>query len=349
MRAAASTRALVLTVVGAAVIAFLMSAAASAIVDEASSSGSRELEVQASSIVGAREGEAITDAPIGTRVPQLIEVQTSDLSNDATAPALEPVAGVRTVPVGIIDAEAVAFGQQLSVMSEAWNTVQPTASKRIRNAATAAGSRLRKRGIIALILPSSFMSVNPDACEVAIGFENGGVIPVIRLAAENAADFTEATACLNRLKNRNPTVYVDARNKVQAATAAAMKGRTSLVDTSSQRAVTSIEAGAAILFAVDAARGSVIELLTAKNSKASPSSIADAASRAGAWLAEAPTPGAVPATTAAEAKRRERAQQKLDSLKKIPHAKSDPQNDADDPGRSADPNSRSNSGGASLR
>lgn len=329
MTGAASSRQVALTVFGTALLAFLMCAATSSIVTQASSPDARELDVAANSIAAEINDAPVTSAPAGSRVPLLLEVPASGLAGgDPVAPE-----GVKTAPVGIVEETSDAFAQQLENMGEEWVAVEADPAKRTINAAIAAGTNLRKRGFVALILPDQFMGAAPNACNITLGLEEGGIVPVIRLSAASTTDFARANGCLNRMKNRNPTAYVDAVNRVEKSVADAMKGVTSIVETTESRVSASLGAGAAILLIQGMTREGAIGALTAEDSSVPPSDVLDAARRAADWIAAAPTPGVVPATTAAAKKKQEREELKLQGQKKIERAKSDPQNDPDEAGR----------------
>jgi hypothetical protein len=303
----------------AAISTFLMAAAASTIVARADGPGEREAAFAANSIVVADVGQPVGEAPVGVRVPQLVEVSNANLFEGA---ALElPAANessARTVNIALAEAEPAALIQAFAEHAQKWELATSDPATQLRDASIDVGVRLRKLGVLALVLPRGFLTASTSSCAIVDGLYRGGTVPVFHLPAAGVAESAAMRACLKHFKNRGVTFLVDApRGELPEDVGDITPHLTFFYETTKSGLNGVLSAGAAAVLVDGEPRDEIVSQLVNARSETTQEATVAAAQRMSRWYAKAPPAGSSPSTAAPAAHKAESKSVKVKPLKDI--------------------------------
>lgn len=284
-----------------ALLAFMLAAAASAIVVSANEgSAARQTEFAANQIVAAAPGEAVKDVPPGARVLALSDVSAAALT--AGAPHT-PDEGANLVTIGNSTADVDAFLNALNNWSQKWAEVANSPEQRIRAAATDIGVRLRSHGYDALLLPRNILG-SPYACTIASGLFAGGLIPIFRFPNADATQQRKALAsCIRANPRKVHTVLVDMLDGSGYSLARQLtRHHVTLLFRTKENAIdVSLASGASAVLVNGVPRSQAIDSLVSSAAHAGDRQTIIAASLSiNEWVAAAPPAGESPPTARKE-------------------------------------------------
>lgn len=307
MNASAVTRrSLIVVFAIAAVATFLLAAAASTIVAQADGPGEREAAFASNSIVVNDVGQPIGSAPVGARVPSLVDVTESNIFSAAQLESSSSDEGqVKTVQIGISESEPAALANAFLNHSERWLPATSSEPKRVRAASMDAGVRLRRLGVSALILPTGFLAASSYGCAIAEGLYFGGAVPIFRLPSAGTTDTIAIRKCLARFANRDATVFVDHRSSKPPELVLSPESKlTMFFETTPEGLDSALLGGAAGVLVEGQSREETARRLTLSRSEEQTKLVLNAATKMSRWFAKVPPIGTIPPTTAPAAQKK---------------------------------------------